>query len=82
MKGVSPQQKWNAANPTAMKAHKIVWLAKRRGEIVPEPCGICGASAEAHHPDHAEPLVVEWLCRFHHRRLHHRGEGDLFAGGA
>ncbi len=79
MADLTPQQKWNRRHPEAMRAHKIVWQARKRGELVPKPCMICGAPAEAHHPDHAQPLVVEWLCRFHHRRLHHKGAGDLFA---
>jgi len=42
---------------------------KRRGKITPEPCH-CGASAEMHHPDYDQPLMVEWLCREHHLALH------------
>jgi hypothetical protein len=82
MPDISPQLKWNRANPEAIAAHRIVDRAIRHGQLVRQPCQICGAPAEAHHPDYREPLHVEWLCRFHHRRLHAKGEGDLFAENA
>lgn len=81
MRDISPQLKWNRANPQAIAAHRVVDRAIRRGELHREPCQICGAPAEAHHESYEEPLVVMWLCRFHHRRHHDRGPGDLFAGG-
>lgn len=77
---ISPQLAWNRAHPAAMQAHQAVRQAKRRGELEPQPCRICGAPAEAHHPDYDKPLRVEWLCRWHHRRLHNFGPGDLIAG--
>lgn len=82
MEGISPQLKWNRANNEAIRAHRKVARARRRGELVPQPCLICGATAEAHHPDYSKPLTVEWLCRFHHRRHHDKGPGDLFARDA
>jgi hypothetical protein len=64
---------WKARNREAAQAHQIVARAKRRGKPKPAPCAICGSRkhVEAHHPDYAEPLNVEWLCRNHHRQ-HHR----------
>lgn len=82
MERISPQLKWNRANPDAIRAHGIVARAIRRGELVRQPCEICGAAAEAHHERYENPLTVTWLCRFHHRRHHDRQPGDLFAGGA
>jgi hypothetical protein len=45
------------------------------GVIVPKPCAVCGAVAEAHHPDYDTPdahLNVVWLCREHHMAEHVR----------
>lgn len=64
------QIRWRLRNPAGWTAHKHVANAKRRGELVPEPCEICGARAEAHHPDYSKPLEVRWLCRRHHVRWH------------
>lgn len=64
------QEAWRERNPLATWAHGATRSAIRRGLIVPQPCEVCGCSAEAHHPDHANPLHVQWLCRSHHKRLH------------
>lgn len=42
----------------------------RRGKIERQPCRECGERAEMHHPDYTQPLLVEWLCRACHLRLH------------
>jgi CRISPR/Cas system Type II protein with McrA/HNH and RuvC-like nuclease domain len=60
-----------AARPEVAKAHKRVAYARSKGLLVPEPCQICGdPKTEAHHPNYANALQVQWLCRLHHRRLH------------
>lgn len=64
------QQAWRERNPLATWAHVATQSAIRRGLITPQPCEVCGAKAEAHHPDHSDPLRVQWLCRIHHKRLH------------
>ncbi len=64
------QEAWRERNPLAAWAHGATRSAIRRGLITPQPCEVCGATAEAHHPDHADPLRVQWLCRVHHKRLH------------
>ncbi len=64
------QEAWRDRNPLAIWAHGATRSAIRRGLLSPQPCEICGATAEAHHPDHADPLRVQWLCRIHHKRLH------------
>lgn len=70
---VSPQNRWNHANPLALWAHNAVRSALRRGIIQRQPCAICGSEpAEAHHPDYTRPLFIEWLCRLHHRRAHRK----------
>lgn len=53
------------------KANMMVTNAIARGEIVPQPCEVCGdTSAEAHHDDYSKPLEVRWLCFVHHREHH------------
>lgn len=68
---VTPQQKWNAANPLARWAHGAVQSAIRKGLLERKCCEVCGAKeAEFHHPSYQTPLIGQWLCRLHHRRLH------------
>lgn len=51
-----------------LQAHSTFHAALRRGDIIkPRRCAQCGRRPEqfllrAHHEDHAQPLVVEWLC--------------------
>lgn len=40
------------------------------GELVRQPCEICGEKADAHHDDYNKPLDVRWLCRSHHKQHH------------
>lgn len=49
-----------------------------RGRIHREDCGFCldagdAVLGDAHHPDHARPYVVVWVCVQHHRMLEHGG---------
>ena len=44
--------------------------AIRDGLISRKDCSICGRRAEAHHDDYTRPYDVEWLCFYHHRKLH------------
>lgn len=44
--------------------------ALSQGRLQREPCFVCGAIAEMHHPSYSAPLLVTWLCRSHHRQLH------------
>lgn len=45
--------------------------AIREGEIVRQPCEVCGdIKAHGHHDDYAKPLEVRWLCRTHHNEVH------------
>lgn len=43
---------------------------QRRGKLIPQPCERCGAPAQKHHEDYAQPLQVRWLCRRCHLALH------------
>ena len=47
--------------------------AIRNGDLVRQPCEVCGTTRNinAHHDDYEKPLEVRWLCASHHVR-HHR----------
>lgn len=42
----------------------------RNGKLTREPCFVCDAPAQMHHPDYSQPLLVVWLCRAHHLMWH------------
>lgn len=72
------QANWRRANPAKYDAHLAVQRAVKAGGLEKQTCEVCGAeSVDAHHDRYDEPLIVRWLCRLHHTRLHHRGE-DMF----
>jgi hypothetical protein len=53
-------------------ANKRVYVAKKKGLLVPEPCLFCdNPNVVAHHHDYSKHLDVTWLCRHHHGRVHH-----------
>jgi hypothetical protein len=58
-----------------LRAHSVFHSALQAGRVAkPKHCQDCGAKPRAfllraHHPDHAAPLDVEWLCsRCHGKR--------------
>jgi hypothetical protein len=60
-----------AAPPERWRAHHAVMHAVRAGELVREPCVVCGAArVHAHHFDYRAPLWVLWLCPQHHKAWH------------
>ncbi len=59
-----------AQHPERVRAAAILGNAVRTGKVTPAPCWVCGAKAEAHHPDYSRPLDVVWLCVEHHRQAH------------
>ena len=68
--------KERAANPEKHRARQLTYNAKRRGELVPEPCESCGETkVHAHHDDYSKPLDVRWLCKPCHSAWH-RLHGD------
>jgi hypothetical protein len=74
----TPQKKWAVANRDKLKAHAIVRQALRAGTLKRGKCWCGSLRVEAHHPDYALPLSVEWLCRKHHQQHHaslRRAEG-------
>lgn len=64
-------KEYRAKNPEIYAAHRAVKNAKKRGDLIPQPCKECGAdNAHAHHHDYTKPLDVEWLCAACHRLEH------------
>jgi hypothetical protein len=59
--------------PECQSARVITKMAMQSGRLKPQPCMICGAKSEAHHPDYSRPLDVVWLCRKHHMETHYMG---------
>jgi len=53
-------------------ARLLTHHAIRAGKLVKQPCSVCGAPAEAHHPDYSKPLDVVWLCAHDHKEEHKR----------
>lgn len=56
-----------AKHPDRYRARRAVSRAVREGRLMkPFNCTRCGtatARIEAHHPDYAKPLDVEWVCK-------------------
>lgn len=67
--------KSNAKYPKKARAREMVYLAKSRGDLIPEPCETCGVTigVHAHHDDYSKPLEVRWFCGTHHREHHKNG---------
>ena len=64
--------RFHAKNPEKVAAHMEVYKAKRRGDLIPQPCETCGTDhrVAAHHEDYSKPLEVRWLCQPCHNREH------------
>lgn len=76
------QADWRRANSTAYECHKAVGRALKRGDLVKQPCQVCGATDEharidAHHDDYSKPEAVTWLCRSHHVRFHRSAQQEM-----
>ena len=64
-------KKWYNRNRVKVNAHQAVRRAIKSGDLVRQPCEVCGEKpAHGHHDDYAKQLDVRWLCRVHHRDLH------------
>ena len=62
--------KYKSRFPERIKAMSMVNNALSSGRLQKQPCWICGATAQAHHPDYSRPMDVVWLCATHHRQAH------------
>lgn len=69
-------QRWCFACRLVRETHRgragnRVGIAIKKGELVRQPCEVCGAAkTDAHHDDYSKPLDVRWLCRLHHFQHH------------
>lgn len=62
------------------RARTLMSRAIDRGELVREPCAVCGeARTHGHHHDYTKPLDVTWLCERHHEEEHTRLRKELLA---
>ncbi len=79
--GVSRQRAEQILHPERHLARSAVKYAVRVGKIVrPTACQECSEPMdylEAHHPDYKQKLVVRWLCRACHCRIHPHGRRKL-----
>ena len=62
-----------------LMARRAVAVALYNGDLIrPDKCESCWSpdNIEAHHADYDQPLMVEWLCRSCHVRLHKSTKKD------
>lgn len=56
-------------------ATQVVYLMKKAGLLIPQPCEICNEiKVQAHHDDYTKPWEVRWLCTNHHNEWHRSNE--------
>lgn len=65
-------RKYRKDFPNKYKAKNKVNNEIRSGNLIHEPCEVCGGhySIHAHHDDYLKPLNVRWLCAKHHQQWH------------
>jgi hypothetical protein len=64
-------KEWQVKYPERIRAHQLVQMALRSGELQKQPCEVCGSEkSDAHHEDYSKPLDGMWFCRKHHLRHH------------
>lgn len=62
---------WQNKNAIKRAAHIITGNAISRGDLLKQPCEVCGKKkVDAHHDDYEKPLEVRWLCKKHHAEHH------------
>jgi len=65
--------------PEKYLARLLMTKAIRRGDLVKQPCEVCGSEeVEGHHDDYSKPLAVRWLCKTHHIEHHKLFQPVLF----
>jgi hypothetical protein len=58
--------------PEKIKARVIAQRAIKSGKLIKKNCEVCGdTDTHMHHDDYNKPLDIHWLCRKHHREIHH-----------
>ena len=64
--------RWRQANQHKIRVYRQVDKAIKSGELVVQPCEMCGTTDKihAHHDDYDLPLNVMWLCPGHHKARH------------
>ena len=60
--------------PQKKRAWHAIWRAVLSGRIVPpsncSSCGVYVLKIESHHEDYSKPLIVKWLCKKCHAKIH------------
>jgi len=75
-------QRMREKHPEKEAARRATRSAIERGDLVRQPCEVCGKTrVDAHHDDYSKPLEVRWLCRTHHVEHHARARGEQDGGG-
>jgi len=61
--------------PERQIAKRVIERAIRRGDLIRQPCIICGITENVHayHEDYSMPMRIIWLCRKCHRLEHSGG---------
>jgi len=65
--------RWMNGNLKKHRAHVKLQLALKAGKLTkPTLCSLCGARKrlDGHHKNYALPLLVKWVCRGCHKRVH------------
>ncbi len=70
------QRKRRKKSPEKERARAMLGRAIRTGAMIrPAACSMCNKKCkpDGHHPDHAKPFEVVWVCRqCHLRKIHHQ----------
>lgn len=74
------QKRWAEENKNKRAAHSILGHAIRSGRVVkPKRCEHCKKSRqrlEGHHEDYSRPLLVLWVCRKCHAKIHRKYDDE------
>jgi len=64
--------KYSQNNPEKVSARYAVHNAIRRGDLIKQPCEVCGSAkrTHGHHDNYSNQLLVRWLCPKHHKDVH------------
>jgi hypothetical protein len=69
-------------NSLKVLARNRVYKAIKAGKLIKQPCQVCGdVNSQAHHTDYTKPLMVQWLCPFHHRETEKQTKQEFLTLG-